>query len=156
MSSPYRPVPPASVPTLTEVVPWPEATTPAGLDLPLDDAAAAGSSPGVDAGGATAAPFAAAAAAAGASVPAPDAAPAPAAAPTSAPPSEAQLTQDVLAELQRRIDLMLEVRLREALAPILARTGDALIRDARKELTGVLREVVASAVKQQLRPPEER
>ena len=152
MSSPYRPVPPASVPTLTEVVPWPEATTPSGLDLPLDDAAAAaGSIPGVDAGRATAAPAAAGAAAA-AAVPAPAAAPAPA----PAPVSEAQLTQEVLAELQRRIDLMLEVRLREALAPILARTGDALIRDARKELTGVLREVVAGAVKQQLRRPDER
>ena len=35
---------------------------------------------------------------------------------------------------------MLEVRLREALAPILARAADALVRDARKELTAALRE----------------
>ena len=137
MSSPYRPVPPASVPTLTEVVPWPEAAAGAspGVDPPLGEAAPDGVS-------LSAAP-----------------APAPLAAPVAAPspaPSEAELTQEVLAELQRRIDLMLEVRLREALAPILARTGDALIRDARKELTGVLRDVVAGAVKQQLTRPEDR
>ena len=142
MSSPYRPVPPASVPTLTEVVPWPEAAagTPPGVDLPLGEATAP-------------------AAASASSAPAPAPAPAPLAAPVAAPspaPSEAQLTQEVLAELQRRIDLMLEVRLREALAPILARTGDALIRDARKELTGVLRDVVAGAVKQQLTRPDDR
>ena len=38
---------------------------------------------------------------------------------------------------------MLEVRLREALAPILARATDALVRDARKELTAAMRDIVA-------------
>lgn len=138
MSSPYRPVPPASVPTLTEVVPWPEAAAgaPPGVDPPLGEPASPGG-----------------ASVSAAAVPAALAAPAAASSPA---PSEAELTQEVLAELQRRIDLMLEVRLREALAPILARTGDALIRDARKELTGVLRDVVAGAVKQQLTRPEDR
>ena len=56
----------------------------------------------------------------------------------------------MLADLQRQLDLMLEVRLREALAPALARAADALIRDARKELTGALRDAVARAVAQEL------
>jgi hypothetical protein len=42
------------------------------------------------------------------------------------------------------------VRLREALAPVLARAADALIRDARKELTAALREAVARSVAQEL------
>jgi hypothetical protein len=42
------------------------------------------------------------------------------------------------------------VRLREALAPVLARAADALIRDARKELTAALRDAVARSVAQEL------
>ena len=70
----------------------------------------------------------------------------------AAPPrvSEAELSRQVLADLQRQLDLMLEVRLREALAPALARAADALIRDARKELTAALRDAVARAVAQEL------
>ncbi|MEO8525519.1 MAG: hypothetical protein ABI460_12420 [Caldimonas sp.] len=64
--------------------------------------------------------------------------------------NQAELTQNVLADLQRQIDLMLEVRLREALAPVLARAADALIRDARKELTSALRDAVARSVAQEL------
>ena len=56
----------------------------------------------------------------------------------------------MLADLQRQLDLMLEVRLREALAPVLARAADALIRDARKELTAALRDAVARSVAQEL------
>ena len=56
----------------------------------------------------------------------------------------------MLADLQRQLDLMLDVRLREALAPVLARAADALIRDARKELTAALREAVARSVAQEL------
>ena len=52
----------------------------------------------------------------------------------------------LLADLQRQLDLMLEVRLREALAPMLSRATDALIRDARKELTAVLRDAVNRTV----------
>ena len=56
----------------------------------------------------------------------------------------------MLADLQRQLDLMLEVRLREALAPVLARAADTLIRDARKELTATLRDAVARSVAQEL------
>ena len=62
----------------------------------------------------------------------------------------AHLVDEVLAELAPRIDLLLESRLREALAPVLARATDALIRDARKELTTALRDVVARSVAQEL------
>ena len=43
-----------------------------------------------------------------------------------------------------------EVRLREALAPVLTRAADTLIREARKELTTTLRDAVARAVAQEL------
>lgn len=83
----------------------------------------------------------------------------PAATPTGKPSvqiGEAQLVQRVYADLQKQIDLMLEVRLREALAPVLARATDALIRDARKELTVALRDAVARAVAQELARRENR
>jgi hypothetical protein len=63
---------------------------------------------------------------------------------------EEQVVQRVLADLQRHADLMLEYRLREALAPALARLTDALIRDARQELAATLRDIVVSAVSQEL------
>jgi hypothetical protein len=63
---------------------------------------------------------------------------------------EAVLTQSVLADVQRQVDLMLEYRLREAIAPALARASDALIRDLRAELAEALREIVARAVAQEL------
>jgi hypothetical protein len=71
-------------------------------------------------------------------------------------PSEVQLTQRVLADLQRQVELMLEVRLREALAPILARATDALVRDARKELTAAMRDIVARAIARELGRREDR
>ena len=74
----------------------------------------------------------------------------PAPIPAAAPVNEAELNRQVLADLQRQLDLMLDVRLREALAPVLARAADALIRDARKELTAALREAVARSVAQEL------
>ena len=55
----------------------------------------------------------------------------------------------VLADLQKQIDLMLEVRLREALAPVLARVADTLIRDARKELTSAMQDAVARTIAQE-------
>ena len=79
--------------------------------------------------------------------------PTPAAAPTL---SEVQLTQRVLADLQRQVELMLEVRLREALAPILARATDALVRDARKELTAAMRDIVARSIANELGRREDR
>jgi hypothetical protein len=68
----------------------------------------------------------------------------------SAPPSEDDLNQRILAEVQRQVDVMLETRMREALAPALARLTDALVREARAELASTLRDVVARAVAQEL------
>jgi hypothetical protein len=70
--------------------------------------------------------------------------------PGAALPDEAQLTQNILADLQRQIDLMLEYRLREAIGPALARTADALIREVRSDLAASMRELVARAVAQEL------
>jgi hypothetical protein len=56
----------------------------------------------------------------------------------------------ILADVQRQVDQMLEVRLREALAPALTRLTDALVRDARAELAAALNDVVARAVAQEL------
>jgi hypothetical protein len=63
---------------------------------------------------------------------------------------EAAITQRVLTDLQRQIDGMLEYRLREALAPILARATDALMRDLRQELSKTMNDVVARAVAQEV------
>ena len=126
--SPSRP--PHSVPTLTEVVTWPPVDTAA--ERPADAAdRPAETTP------ASAAPQAGSTA--------------PAATPGAIQlPDEAELRQRVLADLQRQVDLMLEVRLREALAPLLARATDALVRDARNELAATLREMVTRAVAQEL------
>ena len=62
--------------------------------------------------------------------------------------AEAALLQRVQAELTLRFDAMLEERLREALAPALARAADGLIRDLRSELAPVLRDLAAEAVRQ--------
>jgi hypothetical protein len=72
--------------------------------------------------------------------------------PSPQPPAvdEAELVSSILVDLQRQLDLMLEVRLREVLAPVLSRAADALIRDARKELTATLREAVGRSVAQEL------
>src|SRR4051794_35083360 len=64
--------------------------------------------------------------------------------------SEDRLTDRVLADLQQQIDAVLEYRMREMLTPILTRAADALVRDARNELTRVLRDVVSRAVAQEL------
>ena len=61
-----------------------------------------------------------------------------------------QITQRVLADMQRQIDLMLEYRLREALAPILARAADGIVKEARRDLATTLKDVVARAVAQEL------
>jgi hypothetical protein len=91
------------------------------------------------------------AAAAGAAANA-DASP-PAAAPGALPDGaidEAALVAEVIAGLQRRIDLGFEYRLREAIAPALARATEALVRDVRDELARTLRDVVGRAVAQEL------
>lgn len=84
--------------------------------------------------------------------------PAPAAPATPAEPAatpvtaldEARIVDAVMAGLQPRIDLMLEYRLREALAPLLARATEAIVHEARAELAHTLRDVVARAVSQEV------
>lgn len=115
-----RPPPPTRVPTLTEVVAIPEA--PAASVAPVSAASV------------LAAPVLAAQM--------------PATAGRS--PDEDELVQRVLADVQRQVELMLEVKLREALAPVLTRATDALMREARNELASTLREVVARAVAQEI------
>ncbi len=64
-----------------------------------------------------------------------------------APPlDEDQITRQVLAALEKRLDGLFEARLREALAPALARAADGLIRDLRPELTQALHDMVHDAV----------
>lgn len=115
--------PPQRVPTLTEVVAWPQAPVPprggAQLALPAVEAR-----PGeADMLGA--------------------------AAPLLRVGDEAMI-QGVLVEVQRQVELMLDYRLREALTPLLNRAADNLVREARIELASTLRDVVARAVAQEL------
>lgn len=128
--------PPSGVPTLTEVVAWPapaasptEPREPAPEALPLE-------------GEALPPPIAAMAA--------PAQTPSPAVPPPASLPTEDQLTQRVLTDLQRQIELMLDYRMREMLTPILTRATDGVIRDARAELASTLRDVVQRAVAQEL------
>lgn len=57
---------------------------------------------------------------------------------------------DIAEAVMRRVDLQLEARLREALAPALARAADTLIRQAREDLAATVREAVESAVRREL------
>jgi len=63
---------------------------------------------------------------------------------------EATLTQRVLADLEKQLDLMFEHRLRETLSPVLARMTDTLVREMRNQLATSLREMVARAVSLEL------
>ena len=140
--------PPERVPTLTEVIAWPESA-------PASAAAAAPSASAI-----------------WSALPLPNAEPPPSAesSPTVEPPTplapeaaappprpmpalrqpEEQLIHGVLAEVQRQVDLMLEYRLREVLTPLLTRAADTLVRDARAELASALRDVVDRAVAQEI------
>ena len=120
--SQFGPLSPQTEPTLTEVVDWPDQAQ-----------AAAGSSP-QHAGGFDESMVLSSSAAA----------------PVASVLSEEQLSQRVLVDLQHQIDLMIEVRLREVLTPLLQRTADSLVRDARGELASTLREIVARAVAQEV------
>jgi hypothetical protein len=113
--------PPQGVPTLTEVVDWHDSASGAAPAAPVDDAAVAD-----------------------------PALLAPPAAPAVRLPTEGELSEQVLANVQRQLDLMIEQRMREALMPLLARATDGLVRDARNELASTLRDVVTRAVAQEL------
>jgi hypothetical protein len=142
-----RPAPALRVPTLTEVVPRTESDAlDLSLDEPLHNPAGA---PESDRGGpgelATMGP-----AEANLVAQLVHEAPASVVVPLPVQRSEAQITQHVLADVQRQVELMLEYRMREALAPILARATDMLIRDVRTQLSHTLHEMVARAVAQEL------
>lgn len=138
-------LPPMRVPTLTEVVEW-SALPPPVVDEPARLSVPAASMPDTD------------------DLPVlsetvlpqdwpkgkEDAELAPEHAPALAPIDEAELTQRVLADLQRQIDPLLEGRLQAALAPLLQRLTQALVQQASDELALTLRELVAEAVSREL------
>jgi len=63
---------------------------------------------------------------------------------------EARIAARVIERLQPRIDLLFEHRLREALAPMVARVYNVVADEARKELAHRLREAVEQAVNEEL------
>lgn len=65
-------------------------------------------------------------------------------------PDPDRLEEDVLSAVQQHIDLMFEYRLREAIAPALARAADQLIKDLKEPLAADLRDVAQRAVAQEL------
>ena len=82
-------------------------------------------------------------------LPAPEVQPLPSA-PALPDITEAQLAQRVLNVVQKQIDGMIDFRLKEAMAPILARHSEALVRDLREELSKTMSDVVARAVAQEI------
>jgi hypothetical protein len=64
--------------------------------------------------------------------------------------SEEQVSQRVLADVQRQVDRMFEYRVRESLGPALARLTEAFLRETREELALILTDVVRRAVAQEL------
>ena len=120
--SQFGPLSPQTVPTLTEVVDWPGPSQTASGNGPQPTG---GFDESIVMSSTTGAPVASVL-------------------------SEEQLSQRVLADVQHQIELMMEVRLREVLTPLLQRTADSLVRDARGELASTLREIVARAVAQEL------
>ncbi len=63
---------------------------------------------------------------------------------------EARIVAQVLSDLQPRIDLMFEYRVRETLAPVLAKLTETMVNEVRDELARTLRDVVSRAVAQEL------
>ena len=63
---------------------------------------------------------------------------------------ESRIAAKVIERLQPRIDVLFEHRLREALAPMVARVCAAVADEARKELAHRLREAVEQAVNEEL------
>jgi hypothetical protein len=64
---------------------------------------------------------------------------------------EGRIAQQVIERLQARVDVLFEHRLREALAPTMARVHAALADEARKELARLLREAVEQAVAEEVK-----
>jgi len=63
---------------------------------------------------------------------------------------ESRIAAKVIERLQPRIDVLFEHRLREALAPMVARISAAVADEARKELAHRLREAVEQAINEEL------
>ena len=63
---------------------------------------------------------------------------------------EERLAERILADVQRQVGVMLEHRIRETLAPALARLTDAVVQEARIELASALRDMVSRAVAQEM------
>lgn len=63
---------------------------------------------------------------------------------------ETRIVSKVIERLQPRIDVLFEHRLREALAPTIARIYASLADEMRKELARKLREAVEQAVNEEL------
>lgn len=61
-------------------------------------------------------------------------------------PDPAWLVETVLREVEQRIGALIEQRLREALAPTLARAAETLVAESRTALEAGLREVVQESV----------
>jgi hypothetical protein len=115
--------PPDRVPTLTEVVAWPD-SAPASPAVASQEARAFEDESAGDVGTEVA---------------------------VIAPSQlEERITQRVLADLQRQVELMLEYRMREMLTPVLNRLADNVVREVRSELASTLRDVVARAVAQEI------
>jgi len=64
--------------------------------------------------------------------------------------TEERIATDVLHDVQRQVDRMLEFRLRESLAPVLGRLADQLVHEVREEVLSTLRDVIRRAVAQEL------
>lgn len=67
-----------------------------------------------------------------------------------APPALDEVVRQVLADLQPRVDLMFEYRVREALTPLMQELAQQIVERARVELGHSLRDVVARAVAHEL------
>ena len=68
----------------------------------------------------------------------------------SAALDEAAIARDLLAAIQQQVELAIDIRLREALTPILARATDTVVREARRDLTATLHDLVQRAVQAEL------
>ena len=65
-------------------------------------------------------------------------------------PDDPGLAAELLASIQDRIDTLFQARLREAVAPALARAVDGLLRELGPELASAMRETAERAVAQEL------
>ncbi len=59
-----------------------------------------------------------------------------------------ELSANLLFELESKVGLALESRLREVLAPVLTRAAETMVQEAKTELAGLMRELVEAAVTQ--------